>query len=119
MAVIIDFKDIVAWQKAHSLVILVYRFTDDYPKHEIFTLVSQSRRAAVSIPSNIAEGFRRKSKADCLHFYTIALGSLEELRYQVLLGKDLGYISMEQYLQFEALAGEVGRLINAWKKIQK
>ena len=64
-----SFQEIVAWQKSHELTLLVYRITEKYPKHEIFGLTSQSRRCAVSVPSNIAEGFRRKGKNDSLHFY--------------------------------------------------
>jgi four helix bundle protein len=86
------FQNIKAWQKSHALILSVYRLTEDYLKHELFSLVSQSRRAAVSIPSNIAEGFRRNGKNDSLHFYNMAQGSLEELRYQMLLAKDLKYI---------------------------
>lgn len=114
-----DFTDIVVWQKAHQLTLLVYRLTDGFPKQEVFGLVSQMRRCAVSVPSNIAEGFRRKSKADCLHFYTIALGSLEELRYQLLLARDLGYITKDEYMRATTLGVEVGKLINGWKKSQQ
>ena len=85
MGTIKTFQDIVAWQKAHQLALLVYQLTEKYPKIEIFGLVSQGRRCAVSVPSNIAEGYTRKSRADCLHFYRIADGSLEELKYQLLL----------------------------------
>lgn len=75
------FHDIVAWQKAHELVLLSYKLTEQHPKTEIFGLASQSRRCAVSVPSNIAEWYTRKSRADCLHFYRISDGSLEELKY--------------------------------------
>ena len=85
---------------------------------ETFGLVSQSRRCAVSIPSNIAEGFKRQSKKDSAHFYNIAEGSLEELKYQLLLAKDLGYINTEQYAVAFNLAEESGKLINGWKKSQ-
>ena len=113
------FHDIVAWQKAHELVLLTYKLTEQYPKTEIFGLASQSRRCAVSVPSNIAEGYTRKSRADCLHFYRISDGSLEELKYQLLLARDLGYISDSQYSQVLLLAEEVGRLLDGWKKTQK
>lgn len=113
------FTEIIAWQKSHELVILVYGLTSEYPKHEQFGLVSQSRRCAVSIPSNIAEGFKRKTKNDSVHFYNISESSLEELKYQVLLARDLKYISKDQYDEFLKLAEETGRLINGWIKIQK
>lgn len=113
------FQDIVTWQKAHELALLVYKLSEQYPKTEIFGLTSQSRRCAVSVPSNIAEGYTRKSRADCLHFYRIAEGSLEELKYQLLLAKDLGYISVVHYHNALLLAEDVGRLLNGWKKTQK
>ncbi len=119
MATIKTFKDIIAWQKSHELTLMVYRLSDKYPKTEIFGLTSQSRRCAVSVPSNIAEGYMRKSRADCLNFYRIAEGSLEELKYQLLLAKDLHYITVEAYNHAFDLAEEVGRLINGWKKVQR
>lgn len=113
------FKEIVAWQKSHELVLLIYQFTGKYPKHELFGLVSQSRRCAVSIPSNIAEGFKRKTKNDSIHFYNMAESSLEELKYQMLLANDLKYISEHEYQQALNMAEEVGRLIYGWIKIQR
>ena len=114
-----NFKDIIAWQKSHELTLLVYDLTSRFPKSEIFGLVSQMRRCAVSVPSNIAEGYKRKSKQDCVHFYIIAESSLEELRYQLLLSKDLKYISEFEYKTAEALADTVGKLIHGWKINQK
>ena len=86
-----SFEDIDAWKKAHQFVLDVYRLTESFPKHELFGLTSQIRRAAVSIPANFAEGFRRSSKPDKLRFYNIALGSLEECRYYLRLSSDLNY----------------------------
>jgi four helix bundle protein len=117
--IIKTFKEIVAWQKAHELVLMVYILTANYPKHELFGLTSQSRRCAVSIPSNIAEGFKRKSKNDSVHFYNMAESSLEELKYQLLLAKDLKYMTEVEYQKALDLSEEVGRLINGWIKIQK
>lgn len=119
MTAIKQFIELVVWQKAHQLVLEVYKVSELYPKSELFGLVSQSRRAAVSIPSNIAEGFKRKTKADSLHFYVIADGSLEELKYQLLLAKDLGYMAHEAYDRVILLAEDVGRLLHGWKRIQK
>jgi four helix bundle protein len=113
------FREIVAWQKSHELVLLVYVLTAKYPKHELFGLTSQSRRCSVSIPSNIAEGFKRKSKNDSLHFYNMAEASLEELKYQLLLAKDLKYITEVEYQKVFNLSEDVGRLINGWIKVQK
>ncbi len=113
-----SFREIIAWQKAHELTLLVYKLTEKYPSKETFGLVSQSRRCAVSIPSNIAEGFKRQTTKDSIHFYNIAEGSLEELKYQLLLAKDLGYINTQQHMTSFALAEEVGKLVNGWKKSQ-
>ena len=113
------FREIIAWQKAHELVLAVYKITDDFPKKEDFVLTSQIRRCAISIASNIAEGFKRKTKNDSLHFYNIAQGSLEELKYQLLLGKDLRYIADKDYSEVSATTEEVGKLLHGWMKIQR
>uniref|UniRef100_B3ELY3 S23 ribosomal protein n=1 Tax=Chlorobium phaeobacteroides (strain BS1) TaxID=331678 RepID=B3ELY3_CHLPB len=89
-----SFEDLIVWQKAHEFVLSVYRVTKDFPKEEIFGLVSQFRRASVSVPANIAEGFGKKSKLDKLRYLNISQGSLEECRYYVLLSKDLGYLKV-------------------------
>jgi len=86
------FQDLVVWQKAHPVVLRVYRLTTTYPKHEMFGLVSQMRRAAASVPANIAEGFKRKGGPDKARVMNIAQGSLEELRYYFILSHDLGYL---------------------------
>ncbi len=91
------FQDIVAWQRAHELTLDVYKVTEHFPKLETFGLTSQMRRAAISMPSNIAEGFKRRSRNDSIRFYNIAEGSLEELKYQLLLAKDIGYLTQEDY----------------------
>ena len=92
------FQDLFVWDKAHLLVLAVYKFTAGFPKEERFALVSQMRRAAVSVPANIAEGFKKRTKADKIHFYNISQGSLEELRYYFILSKDLGYLSANKQL---------------------
>jgi len=114
-----SFKEIIGWQKAHELVMLVYKTTDTFPKHELFCLTNQIRRAAISVPSNIAEGYKRRSNKDSVHFYNIAEGSLEELKYQLLLANDLGYIPAEQYKTLDDLSEETGRLLCGWIKSQK
>ncbi|MBP9686868.1 MAG: four helix bundle protein [Candidatus Doudnabacteria bacterium] len=119
MTAVKQFSELLVWQKAHALTLEAYSLSGLYPKSEIFGLSSQSRRAAVSVPSNIAEGFKRKTKTDSLHFYTVAEGSLEELKYQLLLAQDLSYITKEQYDRVMALAEDVGRLLHGWKRIQK
>lgn len=85
------FEDVEVWRKAHAWVLDVYRFTEKFPKHELFGLTAQLRRAAVSIPANFAEGFKKKGRADKARFYNIAQGSLEECRYYMILARDLGY----------------------------
>ena len=117
--VIRTFRDILAWRKSHLLVLSVYKLTNNFPQKEIFVLVSQMRRCAISIPSNIVEGFKRRTKNDSIHFYNIAEGSLEELKYQLILAKDLKYISNEEFSKVYSLAEEVGKLINGWKRVQK
>jgi len=90
------FKDIIVWQKSHLLVLKVYKITIEFPDYEKYGLFSQLRRCAVSIPSNIVEGFKRRGK-DKFNFYYYAEASLEELKYQLLLSRDLKYICQEDY----------------------
>jgi len=85
------FQELVAWQKAHQFVLVIYCLTQNFPRSETYGLVSQIRRAAVSIAANIAEGFKKRGKADKLRFFNIAQGSIEESRYYLILVKDLGY----------------------------
>ena len=87
------FENVVAWQKAHVFVLLVYRITKSFPSDELYGLTSQFRRAAVSIEANIAEGYKKISKADKLRFMNISQGSMEECRDYILLARDLYYIS--------------------------
>jgi len=86
-----SFTDLDMWKAAHAFVLDVYRLSASFPASERFGLASQFRRAAVSIPANIAEGFRKLTAADKARFYNIAEGSLEECRYYCLLASDLGY----------------------------
>ncbi len=104
-----QFQQLKVWQEAHKLVLLVYRETKLFPGEEKFGLVSQMRRAAVSVPANIAEGFKRRGVRDKIRFYNISEGSLEELKYFLILSKDLGYIEDTNKLTF--LADTVGRLL--------
>ncbi|HYP53186.1 MAG TPA: four helix bundle protein [Pyrinomonadaceae bacterium] len=85
------FQELIVWQKAHGFVLSVYRLTESFPRHETYGLGSQLRRAAVSIPANIAEGFKKRGAADKARFMNITQGSLEESRYYLILAKDLGY----------------------------
>jgi len=85
-----DFTDLIVWQKSHQLVLKIYKITKDYPSEEKFGLVGQMRRAAVSIPANVAEGFKKRSLKDKANYYNIAQGSLNETKYYLILSKDLG-----------------------------
>ena len=111
-----QFQNIVAWQKAHQFVLLVYRATKTYPEFEKFGLCSQFQRAAVSIPANIAEGYKKLSRADKLRFYNIAQGSLEECRYYIILSKDLGYINDNDYELLAITIEECSKTLNAYCK---
>ncbi|RLF34767.1 MAG: four helix bundle protein, partial [Thermoplasmata archaeon] len=91
------FKELKVWQKAHQLVLEIYKITRSFPKEERFGLVIQIRRSVSSIPTNIVEGFKRKSKKDFAHFLNIAESSLEETKYHLLLAHDLKYISNTVY----------------------
>ena len=85
------FQEVEVWRKAHTWVLAIYSFTATFPKHELFGLTSQLRRAAVSVPANFAEGFKKQGHTDKLRFYNIAQGSLEECRYYLILARDLHY----------------------------
>lgn len=92
-----SFTDILAWKEGHSLVILVYRITETFPKKETYSLVDQMRRASASLTSNIAEGFGRNSYKERIRFYYIAHGSLTELKDQLLIARDVGYLSQQDF----------------------
>lgn len=107
------FRDLIVWQKAHELVLAVYKFSDDFPKREDYCLTSQLRRAARSIAANIAEGFKKQSVADKARFLNISQGSLEEVRYYLILAKDLNY---GETTELEGRFDEVGRILYAFRR---
>jgi len=107
------FRDLVVWQKAHQFVLAVYAFAATFPKSETYGLSVQMRKAAVSIPANIAEGFRRRGKADKVRFLNTSEASLEESRYYLILSEDLGYGKSGKLL--DSLE-EVSRLLNSYSK---
>lgn len=107
-----DFTDLKAWQKGHQLVVWVYEVTKKFPHDEQFGLTSQLRRAAVSITSNIAEGFSRGSYKDKNKFYYMALGSLTEVQNQLTISKDIKYIKLQEYLELKELTIEISKIIN-------
>ena len=106
------FHDLRVWQKSHALALEVYRASAVFPRHELFGLTQQMRRAAVSVPSNIAEGFRRRGRLDKARFLNIAAASLDELQYQLLLAHDLGYGDTTSLRQG---ALEVARMLSAYE----
>jgi four helix bundle protein len=106
-----SFEQLIVWQKAHQFVLGVYRFTDEFLRSEIYSLSSQLRRAAVSIPANIAEGFKKRGRADKVRFLNIAQGSWEECRYYLILAKDLNYGEITQ-LNFQL--EEVSKLLGSY-----
>jgi four helix bundle protein len=108
-----SFRDLIVWQKAHEFVLAVYRLTESFPDREKFGLSHQLRRAAVSIPANIAEGFGKRSQAEKAHFLNIAEGSLEECRYYLILTQDLGYGQTEPLM---STLEETSRLLNAYAR---
>ena len=106
-----SFEDLVVWQRAHGFVLQVYRMTDSFPRTEMFGLTSQLRRAAVSIAANIAEGFKKRGKADKARFLNMAQGSVEECRYYLILCRDLNYADPARVLD---TLGEVSRLLESY-----
>jgi four helix bundle protein len=108
-----SFRDLVVWQKAHALVLGVYRYTESFPKREKYGLAHQLRRAAVSIPANIAEGFAKRSQAEKARFLNIAEGSVEECRYYLILSQDLGYGQSESLM---SALEETSKLLNAYAR---
>ena len=108
------FENVLAWQKSHQFVLTVYQIMPIFPDFEKFGLCSQFRRAAISIAANFAEGYKRLSQADKLHFYNIAQGSLEECRYYCILSRDLGYINVQTYEGIRSLLNETSYLLNSY-----
>jgi four helix bundle protein len=106
------FKDLIVWQKAMDLATNVYRVTETFPKREVYSLTDQIRRAAVSVPSNIAEGQAHFSKAEFLHFLRHSSGSLAELETQVLIAERLEYTRHAEAEALLAQVVEVGKLLN-------
>ena len=100
------FKDIKVWKKAHELTLKVYKVSDSFPKHELYGLTTQIRRAVSSIPTNIAEGCGKSTDSDFARYLDISFGSANELEYQILLAKDLGYL--EELIYTELLSDIVG-----------
>ena len=112
-----SFEDLIAWKEGHKLVLLTYKLTEKFPRSELFGLISQMNRAAVSITSNIAEGFSRSTIKDKCQFYIISSGSLTELKSEAIVARDKDYISKKEFDEFSEQSDLVGRLITGLKKI--
>ncbi|TWI85259.1 four helix bundle protein [Lacibacter cauensis] len=105
------FQELIVWQKAHQFVLSVYKYTESFPKSETYGLSSQFRRAAVSIAANIAEGYKKKGKADKARFFNIAQGSLEECQYYLILSSDLGFGDV---IDKQSLLNEISKMLEAY-----
>lgn len=106
-----SFTDLKVWQEGHKLVLSIYKITRDFPKEETYSLTDQMRRATTSITSNIAEGFGRHSYREKVQFYYLAQGSLTELKNQILIAKDVGYLKKEDYEILTSCSNDTHRLL--------
>ena len=119
MTELVGYERLIVWQKADQLVFVIYKLTTEFPKSEIFSLVSQLRRATLSVPTNIVEGYARNSKAEFRRFLMISLGSLAETKYLLSVASRLNYISASSYKEVVAFTEEVGRLLWSFHRSQK
>lgn len=108
-----DFHNLIVWQKAHQLVLATYRLTADFPKSEVYGLMSQMRRSAASVPENIAEGCGKQGDSELSRYLYIAMGSASELEYELLLAHDLQYLDETQYNQLHSQTVEARRMLNS------
>lgn len=113
------FTDLDTWKKGHELVLVIYNLTKQFPPDERYSLTDQMRRCVISITSNIAEGFSRKSYKEKVQFYSISLGSVTELQNQLMVARDVGYISSKEFSPIAELIIEVHKLINGLIKASK
>jgi four helix bundle protein len=114
------YKDLIVWQKADELAIEIYKATRSFPKEEIYGLTSQIRRAALSVPTNITEGYSRKGDKELARFVNISIGSLAETEYLLDFSMRLGYFKENEYKRIEAMRKEVGKLLwSFYKKVSE
>ena len=114
-----NYKDLRVWQRSHELVLTIYEVTKHFPKEELYALTNQLRRSSASIPTNIVEGCGKFTSADFANFLQIALGSVNETDYLILLAKELNYLSLEHYVLLEKKVNEVkAMLINLISKVR-
>ncbi len=107
-----SYKELIVWQKSMDLSRKIYILTKSFPKEELYGITSQIRRSSVSIPSNIAEGYARKSRKEYIQFYSIAYGSVSELETQLILARDFGYIEEKDFTETENLLHEVAKMLH-------
>jgi four helix bundle protein len=107
-----SYRDLIAWQKSIELVLEIYRCAEVFPKTETYGLISQLKRAAISVPSNIAEGHERISTGEFRHYLGRALGSLMEIETQIIVAERLGYLDKEKSMQLLERTAEVGKILN-------
>ncbi len=112
MGFIKSYKDLIVWKKSIELVVEIFALTAKFPKSELYGIISQMRRAAISIPSNIAEGHGRRSIKDYTHFYSFAYGSALELETQIIIAKRLGFIIEQDYIKADQLLEEILKMLN-------
>jgi four helix bundle protein len=105
------FQDLIVWQKAHKFVLEIYKYSNSFPRKEIYVLTSQLRRAAISIAANIVEGFKKRSPKDKARFLNIAQGSLQESSYYLILAQNLGY---GDSTDLQACTEEIGKILHAY-----
>lgn len=113
------FTDLEAWKEGHKLVLMAYELTRKFPKEEMFGLVSQMRRSAVSVTSNIAEGFSRQSWKEKVQFYSMSIGSLTELQNQLLVCRDIHYVTSEEFTRAIVQSVKTHKIINGLIKSSK
>jgi four helix bundle protein len=112
-----NFKELIVWQKPIDFVTEIYRITEAFPKTELYGLISQIRRAAISIPSNIAEGSSRRSKPDYLQFLKISRGSCAEVETQLIISKNLKFLNEDDYLKLNERIIEISKMLNGFHAI--
>jgi four helix bundle protein len=110
--VIKSFEDLLVWKKAHNIVLIIHKLLEKFPKEEKYRIIDQLARAVISIPTNIAEGFGRYTSKDYVHFLIIARGSVSEVKYLVLLSKDLKYVTFTEYDELKKELDDIGKMIN-------
>ena len=114
--VVKSFLDLIVWQKSHSLTLDIYQITNKFPSVEKYGVISQLRRAAYSVPSNIVEGHTRNSSKEFVHFLSIAQGSLNELKYFLILSRDLNFIDLNEHNNLNIKADEISKMLYMMKE---